>query len=68
MSKKIVFKIDNEGGVNIASVEGYGSSCLEATQAVEKALGNISPGSRKMTSEYDQSTTETTNHLRSNAE
>lgn len=53
MSKKIVFKINNEGNVAIAEVEGYGSSCLEATKQIEKGLGLVEEGSRKLTSEYN---------------
>ena len=53
MSKKIVFKIDNEGSVAITEVEGYGSSCLEATKQIEKGLGLVDETSRKFTSEYN---------------
>jgi hypothetical protein len=53
MSKQIVFKINNEGNVSIASVEGYGSSCMDVTKAIETVLGLTDEKSRKLTHEYD---------------
>lgn len=53
MSKKIVFKIDKEGNVRVNDVEGYASGCLDATKAIEKALGLVDEASRRMTDEYD---------------
>jgi hypothetical protein len=55
MSKRIVFKINKEGDVVIDKVEGYGSSCLEATKFLEKALGAVDEKSRRMTEEYNDS-------------
>jgi hypothetical protein len=54
MSKKIVFKINQNGDILIDKVEGYGSSCLEATKDIEKALGKVNESSRKMTHEYEE--------------
>ena len=55
MSKRIVFKISKEGDVVIDKVEGYGSSCLEATKFLERALGSADEKSRRMTDEYNDS-------------
>jgi hypothetical protein len=52
MSKKLTFKIDREGNVKIENVEGYGSSCLEATKFIEGMLGSADESSRKLTEEY----------------
>jgi len=52
MSKKLTFKIDKEGNVKIENVEGYGSSCLDATKFIEGALGVADESSRKLTEEY----------------
>jgi hypothetical protein len=52
MSKKIVFKINNDGNVAIDKVEGYGSSCLDATKLIERKLGLADESSRSMTDEY----------------
>jgi hypothetical protein len=54
MSKKIVFKINKDGNVLIDNVEGYGSSCVEATELIEKALGRADESSRKFTDEYNE--------------
>lgn len=54
MSKKIVFKINKDGGVAIDTVEGYGSSCLDTTRALERALGGVDESSRKLTEEYNE--------------
>ena len=54
MSKKILFNINKEGNVSIAEVEGYGSSCLEATKMLEKALGKADEASREFTDEYNE--------------
>ena len=53
MSKKIVFKITKDGDVVIDKVEGYGSSCLEATKFIERALGKADESTRRMTEEYE---------------
>jgi hypothetical protein len=53
MSKKIVFKITKDGDVVVDKVEGYGSSCLEATKFIEKALGKADESTRRMTEEYE---------------
>jgi hypothetical protein len=53
MSKKIIFRINKEGNILIDKVEGYGSSCLEATKSIEKALGKANESTREMTSEYN---------------
>ena len=64
MSKKIVFKINNEGNVSIDKVEGYGSSCLEATGLLERALGKAEESSRKLTDEYnDPTATDNSEHV-----
>jgi len=54
MSKKIVFKISKDGDVLIDKVEGYGSTCLEATKFIEKALGRADESTRRMTEEYEE--------------
>lgn len=54
MSKRIVFKINKDGAVAIDTVEGYGSSCMEATKALEMALGGVDESSRKLTEEYNE--------------
>jgi hypothetical protein len=54
MSKKIVFKITKDGDVVVDKVEGYGSSCLEATKFIEKALGKADESTRRMTEEYEE--------------
>jgi hypothetical protein len=53
MSKKIVFKVNKEGNVSIDEVEGYGSSCLDVTKLLEKALGKADESSREFTDEYN---------------
>jgi hypothetical protein len=52
MSKKIVFKINKEGNVVIDKVEGYGSSCMDATKLIERRIGLSDESSRSMTDEY----------------
>jgi hypothetical protein len=52
MSKKIIFKINKEGNVSIDKVEGYGSSCLDTTRIIERALGQSDESSRRITDEY----------------
>jgi hypothetical protein len=65
MSKKIVFKISKDGDVLVDSVEGYGSSCLEATKMIEKALGKSDEGTRSFTEEYNEPVEqENSEHLR----
>ena len=54
MSKKIVFNINSEGNVTIAKVEGYGSSCLDATKFIESRLGKADEASRELTEEYEE--------------
>lgn len=54
MSKKIVFKINKDGDVIVDSVEGYGSSCLEATKMIEQALGKSDESTRQLTEEYNE--------------
>jgi hypothetical protein len=54
MSKKIVFRVSKEGNVVIDKVEGYGSSCKDATQLLERALGKADEGSRKLTEEFNE--------------
>lgn len=54
MSKKIIFKISKDGDVLIDKVEGYGSTCLEATKFIEKALGRADESTRRMTEEYEE--------------
>ena len=53
MSKKMVFKINNNGDVSLDKVEGYGSACLEATKMIERALGKSDESSRTLTEEYN---------------
>jgi hypothetical protein len=54
MSKQIIFKISKNGDVLIDKVEGYGSSCLEATKFIEKSLGLADESTRRMTEEYEE--------------
>jgi hypothetical protein len=54
MSKRVVFKISNDGNVAIDSVEGYGSSCLDFTSLLEQSLGKVDELSRKFTEEYNE--------------
>jgi hypothetical protein len=54
MSKKIIFKINGNGNVSIDKVEGYGSSCLDATKFIETALGRANESSRVLTHEYEE--------------
>jgi hypothetical protein len=51
MSKSISFIIDTDGDVKIASVEGYGADCLEATKLLERRLGSALEDTRKFTDE-----------------
>lgn len=52
MSGRILVTINKYGDTKI-DVEGYtGTSCIEATQAVEQALGG--GGKRNLKPEYDQ--------------
>jgi len=54
MSKSLTFIIDAEGDVRIDKVEGYGSSCLNATRMLEDRLGVPDTSTRKYTEEmYD---------------
>jgi hypothetical protein len=54
MSKKMTFKIDKEGNVLVEKVEGYGSSCLEVTRNLEKALGSADESTRVLTDEINK--------------
>jgi hypothetical protein len=54
MSKKIVFKINKDGDVVIDKVEGYGSSCLDATKLLERKIGLSDESTRKFTSEFEE--------------
>jgi hypothetical protein len=54
MSRKITFKIDNEGNILIQKVEGYGSSCLSATDSIEQALGYVDESTRVLTDEINK--------------
>jgi hypothetical protein len=54
MSKKIVFKIGKDGNAAIEHVEGFGSSCMDATKFLERALGTADESSRKLTGEYNE--------------
>jgi hypothetical protein len=54
MSKRVVFRISSEGNVAVDSVEGYGSSCLDATALLEQALGKVDELSRRFTEEYNE--------------
>jgi hypothetical protein len=54
MSKKIIFKISKDGNVAIDKVEGFGSSCLDATKLIERSLGLTDENSRRITEEYDE--------------
>lgn len=53
MSKRMVFKINNDGNVSLDNVEGYGSSCVEATKMIERALGKADESTRRTTDEYN---------------
>jgi GTP cyclohydrolase III len=57
MSKQIVFRINNNGDVTLDKVEGYGAGCLEATKAIERALGKSDESSRRTTDEYEDPVT-----------
>lgn len=64
MSRKLVFKIDKEGNVLIDKVEGFGSSCLEATKIIERALGIVDESTRKFTEEFNEpATTDNSEHI-----
>lgn len=52
MSKKIVFKVTKNGDVDITHVEGYGSSCMDATKLLERKIGLADESSRKVTEEF----------------
>jgi hypothetical protein len=54
MSKNITFIIDNNGNVKVDKVEGYGSSCLEATKIIEDRLGGAEEGTRQLTEEFNE--------------
>jgi hypothetical protein len=54
MSKKITFRIGKDGNASIENVEGFGTSCMDATRFLEHALGNVDESSRKMTDEYNK--------------
>jgi hypothetical protein len=51
----MTFIINNEGNILVEKVEGYGSSCLEVTRNLEKALGKADESSRKLTAEFNNS-------------
>lgn len=65
MTKQIIVRINKFGDTKI-DAEGFaGTSCVEATQAIELALGG--GGKRNLKPEYDQpegTSTETTQDLR----
>jgi hypothetical protein len=54
MSKKIVFKVSKDGNASIENVEGFGSSCMDATRFIEYALGSADETSRRLTEEYNE--------------
>jgi hypothetical protein len=54
MSKNVTFIIDNNGNVKIDKVEGYGSSCLDATKFLEERLGGVEESTRELTEEYNE--------------
>ena len=54
MSKKVVFKVDNEGNIHIDDVNGYGSSCKDFTKSLEDRLGGADESTRKLTEEFDE--------------
>ena len=54
MFKNITFIIDNNGNVKVDKVEGYGSSCLEATKLIEERLGGAEEGTRQLTEEFNE--------------
>ena len=47
MNKYINIEVDSKGGVNIDAVGYKGSSCEEATKAIEQALGGSAKKKRK---------------------
>jgi hypothetical protein len=65
MSKKIVFKIGQDGNVSIDKLEGYGSTCLDTTKMLERALGKADENTRRMTDEYNEDITQdSSDHIR----
>jgi DNA integrity scanning protein DisA with diadenylate cyclase activity len=52
MSRKISFSIAKNGDVTLKDVCGLGTNCQEATQDIEKLLGNVDENSRSLTQNY----------------
>ena len=50
----MTFKIDKEGNVLVEKVEGYGSSCLEVTRNLERALGSADESTRVIADEFNK--------------
>ena len=61
--KKVVFKIDKQGGVKIEEISGYGSDCKNLTELLEKSLGSADESSREYTAEYYETKSEGQNDL-----
>jgi len=49
-AKEIKFKIKKNGNIELLTVTGYGSACLEATRFLE-VLGDVKEETRKFTDE-----------------
>lgn len=63
MSKQIEFSIDVDGNVKIEKLEGYGSSCVEATKFLEKSLGVADEASRQYTDEINKPISSTDDYI-----
>lgn len=63
MSKQIEFSIDVDGNVKIEKLEGYGSSCVEATKFLEKSLGVADEASRQYTDEINKPISNTDDYI-----
>lgn len=50
--REVIIIIDKYGNASIENLVGFGSSCIEATQDIEKLLGKVDEQSRKTTDSY----------------
>ncbi|MDB6027520.1 MAG: hypothetical protein JWM68_3743 [Verrucomicrobiales bacterium] len=55
--KQIIIEVSEDGGITIAAVGFKGTSCEQATAAMEKALG-VKSKSKKMPEYYQENKTQ----------
>ncbi len=49
MKKKFIIHVKPDGNVQIKDILGFGSNCMQASEALEKALGSVDAKSRECT-------------------